>query len=129
VQLIKSQEKDFNSFRVMSYPVQAYDYAYAWPEDPNFDLINQPNTSILRGLQSVSGYDILRPVRVGEMTGTAGSVLNGFVQDPKSFGLEDRGLDLLNVKYLIVGYGGATGKKVGTNATVFTLHGQTSARI
>lgn len=113
VQLIKSREKDFSSFRVMSYPVQAYDYAYAWPEDPNFDLINQPNTSILRGLQSVSGYDILRPVRVGEMTGTAGSVLNGFVQDPKSFGLEDRGLDLLNVKYLIVGYGGATGKKVG----------------
>lgn len=113
VQLIKSREKDFNSFRVMSYPVQAYDYAYAWPEDPNFDAINQPNTSILRGLQSVSGYDILRPVRVGEITGTAGSVLNGFVQDPKSFGLEDRGLDLLNVKYLIVGYGGPTGKKVG----------------
>ncbi len=113
VQLIKSREKDFNSFRVMSFPVQAYDYAYSWPEDPNFDLINQPNTSILRGLQSVSGYDILRPVRVGEITGTAGSVLNGFVQDPKTFGLEDRGLDLLNVKYLIVGYGGATGKKVG----------------
>ncbi len=113
VQLIKSREKDFNSFRVMSYAVQAYDYAYAWPEDPNFDLINQPNTSILRGLQSISGYDILRPARVGEMTGTAGSVLNGYVQDAKSFSLEDRGFDLLNVKYLIVGYGGATGKKVG----------------
>ncbi|HMY75085.1 MAG TPA: YfhO family protein, partial [Blastocatellia bacterium] len=113
VELIKSREKDFNSFRVMSFPVLAYDYAYSWPEDPNFDAINQPNTSILRGLQSVSGYDILRPVRVGELTGTAGSVLNGFVQDPNSFGLEDRGLDLLNVKYLIVGYGGATGKKVG----------------
>lgn len=113
VELIKSREKDFNSFRVMSFPVLAYDYAHSWPEDPNFDAINQPNTSMLRGLQSISGYDILRPVRVGEMTGTAGSVLNGFVQDPKSFGLEDRGLDLLNVKYLIVGYGGATGKKVG----------------
>ncbi|MEP7343586.1 MAG: YfhO family protein [Acidobacteriota bacterium] len=113
VQLIKSREKDFNSFRVMSYPVQAYDYAYAWPEDPNFDLLNQPNTSILRGLQSISGYDILRPERVGQMTGTAGAVLNGYVQDAKSFGLEDQGFDLLNVKYLIVGYGGATGKKVG----------------
>nr|MDQ3013940.1 YfhO family protein [Acidobacteriota bacterium] len=65
------------------------------------------------GLQSVSGYDILRPARVGEMTGTAGSVLNGFVQDAKSFSPEDRGFDLLNVKYLIVGHGGATGKKVG----------------
>jgi hypothetical protein len=113
VRLIKSREKDFNSFRVMSYPVQAYDYAYAWPEDPNFDLLNQPNTSILRGLQSISGYDILRPERVGQMTGTAGSVLNGYVQDAKSFSLEDRGFDLLNVKYLIVGYGGATGKTVG----------------
>ncbi|MEO6725003.1 MAG: YfhO family protein, partial [Blastocatellia bacterium] len=113
VQLIKSREKDFNSFRVMSYAAQAYDYAYAWPEDPNFDLINQPNTSILRGLQSISGYDILRPARVGEMTGTAGSVLNGYVQDAKSFSLEDRGFDLLNVKYLIVGNGGATGRKVG----------------
>jgi hypothetical protein len=113
VRLIKSREKDFNSFRVMSHPVQAYDYAYAWPEDPNFDLLDQPNTSILRGLQSISGYDILRPARVGELTGTAGSALNGYVQDPKSFGLEDRGFDLLNVKYLIVGYDGATGKKVG----------------
>ena len=113
VQLIKSREKDFNSFRVMSYPVHAYDYAYAWPEDPNFDLLNQPNTSILRGLQSISGYDVLRPERVGQMTGTAGSVLNGYVQDAKSFSLEDRGFDLLNVKYLIVGYGGATGKKAG----------------
>jgi len=113
VQLIKSREKDLNSFRVMSFPVQAYDYAFSWPEDPNFDLLNQPNTSILRGVQSISGYDILRPARVGEMTGTAGSVLNGFVQDAKSFSLEDRGFDLLNVKYLIVGYGGATGKKVG----------------
>ncbi len=113
VQLIKSRENNFNSFRVMSHPVQAYDYAYYWPEDPNFELINQPNISILRGLQSVSGYDILRPVRVGEITGTAGAAINGFVQDMNSFNAMDRGLDLLNVKYLIVGHGGATGKKVG----------------
>jgi hypothetical protein len=113
VQLIKSREQDFNSFRVMSYPVQAYDYAYFWPEDPNFDLINQPNISIIRGLQSVSGYDVLRPVRVGEIAGTAGSAISGFVQDVNSFGVADRGFDLLNVKYLIVGRGGPTGKKVG----------------
>ncbi|MGH9839646.1 MAG: hypothetical protein ACREEM_12770, partial [Blastocatellia bacterium] len=108
VALIKSREKDWNSFRVMSQPLHAYDYAYDWPEDPNFEAINQPNISILRGLQSVSGYDILRPVRFGEIAGSAGSALNGFVQDYKSFGLEDRGLDLLNVKYLIVGHGGST---------------------
>jgi hypothetical protein len=109
VQLIKSREKDLNSFRVMSQMMLPYDYAYGWPEDSNFEALNQPNISILRGLQSVSGYDILRPVRVGEITGTAGSAIRGFVQDPKSFGVDDRGLDLLNVKYLIVGYGGSTG--------------------
>jgi Bacterial membrane protein YfhO len=123
VQLIKSREKEFNSFRIMSHPVQAYDYASHWPEDPNFELIDQPNISILRGLQSLSGYDILRPVRVGEMTGAAGSAIQGFVQDLHSFGLVDRGLDLLNLKYLIVGYGGATGKREG-----FTYSGVYFAR-
>jgi hypothetical protein len=108
VQLIKSRERDFNSFRVMSHMMLPYDYAYSWPEDPNYEAINQPNISILRGLHSISGYDILRPVRVGEITGTAGSAIRGFVQDPKSFGIDDRGLDLLNVKYLIVGHGGST---------------------
>ncbi|MCI0391785.1 MAG: YfhO family protein [Acidobacteria bacterium] len=113
VQLIKSRERDLNSFRVLSYPVQASDFMSAWPEDPNYELINQPNISILRGLQSAYGLDVLRPARVGEMTGSAGSMLHGFVQDLKSFSLADRGLDVLNVKYLIVGYGGATDKKVG----------------
>ncbi len=107
VQLIKSKEKDFNSFRVMSH-LMLPDYARAWPEDPNFEAVNQPNISILRGLQSASGYDILRPVRMGEISGSAGSALNGYVQDHRSFGLDDRGLDLLNVKYLIVGKGGST---------------------
>lgn len=69
LQLIKGRERDFNSFRVMSHPVQVSDYAYSWPEDPNFDLLNQPNISIIRGLQSISGYDVLRPSRVGEITG------------------------------------------------------------
>jgi hypothetical protein len=113
VEMIKSREVDFNSFRVMSYPVHAYDYALYWPEDPNFEQINQPNISVLRGLQSVSGYDILRPVRVGEMMGSAGSAIMGFVQDRGSFNQNDRGLDLLNVKYLIVGNGGPTEKKGG----------------
>ncbi len=115
VRLIKSREKDLNGFRVMSHITLPYDYAHSWPEDINYELVNQPNISMLRGLQSVSGYDILRPVRVGEMTGTAGSALLGFVQDQRSFNPADRGLDLLNVKYLIVGRGGSTGKKTGYN--------------
>jgi hypothetical protein len=113
VRLIKSRETNWNSFRVMSQPMHAYDYAFDWPEDPNYEAINQPNISIVRGLQSVSGYDILRPVRFGEIAGSAGSALNGFVQDYKSFGLADRGLDLLNVKYLIVGQGGSTKARRG----------------
>ncbi len=115
IQLIKSRERDWNSFRVMSYVTMPGDYALFWPEDPNFDAVNQPNTSLLRGLQSVSGYDVLRPSRIGEITGTTGAMLNGYVQDAKSFSLEDRGLDLLNVKYLLVGHGGATHKKTGVD--------------
>ena len=115
VQFIKSRERDWNSFRVMSHLTMPGDYTLHWPEDPNFETVNQPNISLMRGLQSVSGYDVLRPLRVGEITGTAGSVLNGYVQDTKSFSLEDRGLDLLNVKYLLVGHGGATGKKTGVD--------------
>jgi len=113
VKLIKSQERDLSSFRVMSHITLPYDYAYSWPEDINYELVNQPNISMLRGLQSVSGYDVLRPVRVGEMTGSAGSALLGFVQDQKSFDLTDRGLDLLNVRYLLVGRGGSTVKQTG----------------
>lgn len=115
IQLIKSRERDWNSFRVMSHVTMPGDYALFWPEDPNFDAVNQPNTSLLRGLQSVSGYDVLRPSRIGEITGTTGAMLNGYVQDAKSFSMEDRGLDLLNVKYLLVGHGGATNKKTGVD--------------
>lgn len=110
---IKRREPDCHSFRVMSQPLLPYDFAAHWPEDPNYEAINQPNISIVRGLQSVSGYDVLRPARLGELSGSAGSAINGFVQDAKSFGLEDRGLDLLNVKYVLAGRGGATGRETG----------------
>lgn len=113
VAFIKSREKDLNSFRIMTYPLMPDDYAAAWPEDPNFDLLNRPNNSAARGLQSINGYDVLRPRRFGELTGTTGWIFNSFVQDAKSFGLNDRAFDLLNVKYLLVAYGGATNKKTG----------------
>ncbi len=113
VAFIKSREKDLNSFRIMTYPLMPDDYAAAWPEDPNFDLLNRPNNSAARGLQSVNGYDVLRPRRFGELTGTEGWIFNSFVQDAKSFGLNDHAFDLLNVKYLLVAYGGATNKKTG----------------
>ncbi len=112
VAFIKERETNLNAFRVMSYPVQFYDYAFAWPDDPNFELVNEPNVSIVRGLQSLSGYDVLRPLRMAEIAGTVGGV-SDFAQDLNSFSVADRGFDLLNLKYLIVGRGGPTGKKPG----------------
>lgn len=113
VQLIKSRESNLHDFRVMTQLTSPYDFSYAWPEDRNYDLVDQPNISLLRGLQSASGYDVLRPARFGELAGSAGASLQGFLQDPGSFLPYDRGLDLLNVKYLIVGHGGATGAMPG----------------
>ncbi len=54
VQFIKSREADINSFRMMSYA--------AWPWE-NYELLNYPNNSIARGLQSANGYDMLRLTR------------------------------------------------------------------
>jgi hypothetical protein len=114
VQAIKARESNLNSFRIGHLMLLPYDYTANWPEDDNFDQINYPNTSMARGLQSVAGYDILRPIRIGEMTGTANSAIAGFLQESGSFTLADRGFDLLNVKYLLVGRGGARGKETGT---------------
>ena len=115
VQAIKAREPNLNSFRIGHLMLLPYDYTANWPEDDSFDRLDYPNTSIARGLQSVAGYDILRPIRVGEMTGTANSAIAGFLQESGSFTLADRGFDLLNVKYLLVGHGGARGKETGTN--------------
>src|SRR6185436_305777 len=102
-----------NSFRIGHLMLFSYDYTANWPDDDTYDLLNYPNTSMVRGLQSVSGYDILRPIRTGELTGTANSAIAGFLQDNTTFMQADRGFDLLNVKYLLVGHGGAPGKETG----------------
>ncbi len=115
VQAIKAREPNLNNFRIAHLMLLPYDYTANWPADDNFDRINYPNTSMARGLQSVAGYDILRPIRIGEMTGTANSAIAGFLQESGSFTRADRGFDLLNVKYLLVGQGGAKGKETGTN--------------
>jgi hypothetical protein len=117
VQAIKAREQDLASFRIAHLLMLSYDYTAGWPDDDTYDLLDYPNTSMARGLQSVSGYDILRPVRIGELTGTANSAIAGFLQDSVTFMPADRGLDLLNVKYLLVGHGGAAfterGKETG----------------
>jgi Bacterial membrane protein YfhO len=91
VKFIKAREPVPYNFRVLSHSPDAF--------GQNYDLLNFPNLSIARGLQSVNGYDMLqmsRPARaMGEMTPS------GYVQLPASFGLTDQAFNLLNVKYLL----------------------------
>lgn len=91
VAFIKSREKDLASFRIVSHSPR--------PFARNYEGLDYPNVSIARGLQSVNGYDALRLVR---MTAVAGDMtLDGLITDQSAFGTEHRGLDLLNVKYLL----------------------------
>ncbi|MCG3143969.1 MAG: hypothetical protein HONDAALG_01351 [Gammaproteobacteria bacterium] len=92
VRFIKSREPDLNTFRVASQLGVAVDAADA-------ESLNQPNISIARGLQSVNGYDPLRLPRVAAIAGEMD--IFGAIQNQKTYGLPDRGLDLLNVKYLL----------------------------
>ena len=91
VKYIKSREPDLNSFRILSHAAQ--------PFGANYDLLNYPNNSIARGLQSVNGYDMLRmqrPARaIGEMSP------EGFIRDLNVFNTTDQSLDLFNVKYVL----------------------------
>ena len=91
VKFIKERESDFNSFRFLSHA--------AWPYDPNYETLNFPNASIVRGLQSVNGYDPLFLNRYGVFAGKMG--LDGIVRDPAAFGPSDQSFNLLNTKYLL----------------------------
>jgi len=119
VKLIKAREPDLNAFRVLSYISLPADFAAASAatsvEDSSFDLFDSPNITIARGLQSVNGYDPMRLIRVGEMTGTAGSVFSGFMQDADAVGLADQRVNLLNVKYLFLGRSDALGLGQGVS--------------
>lgn len=91
VSFIKSREANLNAFRIYSLALSSY--------DANYWMLNYPNVSVVRGLQSVNGYDPLRLNRMGEVAGDMR--LDGIAQDPTVFGLAHRGLDILNVKYLL----------------------------
>lgn len=91
VSFIKSRENDHSSFRIISHSPR--------PFTKNYEGLNYPNVSIARGLQSVNGYDALRLMR---MTSVAGEMtLDGLVTDQNVFGADHKGLDLLNVRYLL----------------------------
>lgn len=91
VQAIKARETDLNSFRVLSYTESSI--------GTDLEALNHQNLSIIRGLQSVNGYDPMRISRFAPLAG--GMDISGNATDQKTLGMEDRGLDLLNVKYLI----------------------------
>ncbi|MBL8171936.1 MAG: YfhO family protein [Acidobacteria bacterium] len=91
VKFIKEREPDWHAFRMISH--SPYPFSY------NTDLINYPNTSIVRGLESVNGYDPVRIQRVSELSGSLS--IDGYVSDLEAFGTQHQGLNLLNTKYLV----------------------------
>ncbi len=91
VQFIKAKEPDLNSFRIVSHG--------AAPFKENYEFLNYPNNSIMRGLQSVNGYDVLRLSRVADLAGDLDE--EGKVIDTTAFSAEHQGFNLLNVKYLL----------------------------
>lgn len=91
VSFIKSREADLNAFRIYSLPLYGFDGDY-W-------MVNMTNVSAARGLQSVNGYDALRLNRLAEVAGEMDA--GGFATDTKVFAPMHRGLDILNVRYLL----------------------------
>ena len=91
VKLIKAQEDDPHKFRIVSHA--------AWPYGTNYDLIDFPNISIARGLESVNGYDVLRLPSIAAIAGDMNP--EGIIKNVNVFADEHQGLNLLNVKYLI----------------------------
>jgi hypothetical protein len=91
VQAIKDRDRDFSTFRVISHSESSIGV--------DLEAVNHQNLSIIRGLQSVNGYDPMRISRFAPLAG--GMDISGVVTDRKTFGLLDQGLNLLNVKYLI----------------------------
>lgn len=91
VKYIKARETDLNAFRLVSYG--------ATPFNSNYEALNFPNNSILRGLQSVNGYDVLQLERYRQIAGEM--TAEGKVQDRNAFSTAHRGFDLLNVKYFL----------------------------
>ncbi|MFN0088525.1 MAG: YfhO family protein [Blastocatellia bacterium] len=91
VRWIKEREPDLNGFRIVSFS-QA-------PMGRNYESLNYPNVSIVRGLQSVNGYD---PLALARYTAFAGNMnLDGYIRDLSAFDAVDQSFNLLNVKYLL----------------------------
>lgn len=91
VRFIKSRESDLKSFRILSQSTNIF--------GPNTDMLIAPNLSIVRGLETVNGYDMLQMARPAEIMGDM--TADGVIRRSDSLGTADRSFDLLNVKYLL----------------------------
>ena len=91
VKFIKAREPDLASFRILSSAADLL--------TPNQGLLASPNLSLVHGLQSVNGYDMLQLKRPSEMMGDM--LPHGIVQDTRAFDEVHSGFNLLNVKYLL----------------------------
>ncbi len=95
VKYIKTREADLNSFRVLTYTAE--------PFAGNYDLLNHPNNSIARGLQSAAGCEMLQLRRPAEVMGEISQL--GVIQQTGVFNMTDQGLNLFNIKYLFTDRG------------------------
>lgn len=117
VTFIKSRESDLQSFRTLSLAGLPYDHFVHRPRKLDYERLNLPNLSIVHGLQgglqSVNGYDTLRLTRLAAIAGDMGQ--GGIVEDVSALDHPHRGLDLLNVKYLLLKRGAALRPDEGVN--------------
>ena len=91
MKVIKARADNQHSFRVISQAV--------WPYGENYSAISHANLAMVRGLDSVSGYD---PMRLPLPAALAGRMdIFGTLRDADAYGLNDQGLNLLNVRYLL----------------------------
>jgi hypothetical protein len=101
VKYIKERESDLSSFRVVSQSALPYDSGYDPKKNPELhDLLNVSNSLIPRGLQSVCGYDLFRPLRVSKILGQQDA--QGIILDAQAFNSQPQGMNLLNVRYLLL---------------------------
>ncbi len=91
VRAIQSRESDLKSFRIIGHATNPY--------GANSETLCQGNLGIAYGLQNVGGYDNLRLPRPALLAGDID--VFGYLPSTTGFALEHRGLDLLNVKYLL----------------------------
>jgi hypothetical protein len=92
VQLIKSREKDLNSFRVLKYDMA--------PDQQGKGLDVRPTQAIRPGLRYVNGVRESAHPRIAAIAGDLNE--KGEITNSGLFGPSHRGLDLLGVKYVLI---------------------------